>query len=126
MSSHSLDTQLDLLEAHLEDVAASLIGGSPAAAQASGATLQRLAVELIQMADAAGRVQLGSPQRMLRIKALAAGIATLRENLLRQLAYFERALEIVVPATREKATYAGSTTYGMPGRQSGAFKVLAA
>ncbi len=126
MSHKSLDSQLDLLEAHFKDVAASLIDGSPATVQANAEALQRLAVELIQMADNVGRVQLASPHRMRRIKALAGGIATLRESLLRQLAYFDRALEVVVPATREKATYAGSAAYGAPGRQSGAFKVLAA
>lgn len=126
MSHISLDTQLDLLESHFETLAASLIDGSPDAVQSSSVTLQRLAVELIQMADSVGRVQLGSPNRMRRVKALASGIADLRKNLLRQMAYVDRALEVVVPATREKATYSGGATYGQAARQSGAFKGLAA
>lgn len=126
MSHISLDTQLDLLESHFATVAASLVDGSPDAVQTHSVTLQRLAVELIQMADAVGRVQLGAPHRMRRVKALANGVAGLRENLLRQMAYVDRALEVVVPVTREKATYAGGATYGQAARQSGAFKVLAA
>jgi len=126
MSHSSLDIQLDLLEVHFEELRACLIDGSPAAVQSSGEKLQRLSVEFIQMADAVGRVQLDSPIRIRRIKALASGIASLRENLLRQLAYADRALEIVVPATRRTATYAGSGAYGNPVRQSGAFTALSA
>lgn len=126
MPDSSLDIQLGRLETHFKEVEACLIDGNATAMQAAGAKLQLLAVEFIQIADAVGRAQLGSPSRMRRIKALAGGIASLRENLLRQLAYVDHALEIVVPATRKKATYAGSATYGSPVRQSGAFTVLSA
>lgn len=126
MSHSSLDTHLDLLEAQVRELGASLIGADPTAVQAGGAALQRLAVELVHMVDGMGRGPLESPRRAHRIKALASGIATLRENLLRQMAYVDRALEIVVPVTRDKATYAGGGAYGKPVRQSGAFSVLAA
>jgi len=126
MSHVSLDSQLDLLESHFEALAAHLIDGSPLTLQTHSATLQRLAVELIQMVDLVGRAHFESADRIRRVKALANGVARLRENLLRQLAYVGRALEVVVPATREKATYSGGATYGQAARQSGAFKVLAA
>lgn len=121
-----LDTQLDLLESHFQALAASLTDGRPDALASGGAVLQRLAVELAQMAKGLAPAELTAPRRLQRIKALAGGIANLRENLLRQMAYVDRALEIVVPATREKATYAGGGVYGQPVRQSGAFSVLAA
>jgi hypothetical protein len=126
MSNFSLDIQLDALESQFKAVEDSLLTGIPAAVQSNGATLQRLAVEFIQMTEQVGRAQLDSPIRIRRVKELARGIATVRESLLRQLAYVDRALEIVVPATREKATYAGVGAYGNPVRQSGAFTVLSA
>jgi hypothetical protein len=126
MSHPSIDTQLSLLESQLKELGVSLMTGNPVAVQAGGAILQRLAVELVHMADGVGRDQLALPLRALRVKALASSVATLREALLRQMAYVDRALEIVVPVTREKATYAGGGAYGQPVRQSGAFSVLAA
>jgi hypothetical protein len=126
MSNFSLDIQLDALESQFKAVADSLLTGSPAAVQFSGATLQRLAIEFIQMSEQVGRGQLDSPSHIRRVKELARGIASVRESLLRRLAYVDRALEIVVPATRERATYAGIGAYGNPVRQSGAFTVLSA
>ncbi len=126
MPSFNLDTQLDLLESQFSALAASLMDGRPEAFLAGGAGLQRLAVELSQMVNGMGHAELKSSRRTQRVKALAGGIANLRENLLRHMAYVDRALEIVVPATRDKTTYAGSGAYGQPVRQSGAFSVLAA
>lgn len=126
MSHASIDTQLNLLESQLKELGASLMAGNPIAVQAGGLTLQRLAVELVHMADGAGHDQMALPRRALKIKALASSMATLREILLRQMAYVDRALEIVVPVTRDKTTYAGGGAYGQPVRQSGAFSVLAA
>ena len=126
MSHASLDIQLALLESQLKELGASLMAGNPTAVQAGGAVLQRLAVEFFHMANGVGRDQLASPHRALKIKALASNMAAMRETLLRQMAYVDRALEIVVPMTRDKATYAGGGAYGQPVRQSGAFAVLAA
>ena len=126
MSHASLDTQLNLLESQLKELGLSLMAANPAAVQAGGAILQRLAVELVQVVDGVGREQLALPRRALKIKALASNIASMREALLRQMAYVDRALEIVVPVTKDKATYSGGGVYGQPVRQSGAFSVLAA
>lgn len=126
MSYSSLDTQLDFLEAQFKELADSLLDGSSARVQSAGAALQKLAVEFVQTADELGHAQLLVSNRVLRLKTLASGIATVRESLLRQSAYVDRALELVVPAAQPQATYAGSRTYGGPVRQSGAFAVLAA
>ncbi|MES2581489.1 MAG: hypothetical protein V4627_02135 [Pseudomonadota bacterium] len=126
MQTSKLDTQLDLLESQFNTLAASLMDGKSDALLAGGAGLQRLAVEMAQMVEGLGHTEIKSPHRMQRIKVLASGVASLRESLLRHMAYVERALEIVVPATRDKATYAGGGAYGQPVRQSGAFSVLAA
>lgn len=128
MQHSPLDTQLDLLEAQYKELAASLVHGEPAAVQAGGAQIQRLAVELVQLSNGPQRAQLNTPRRLQRMRTLASGLASVRENMLRQMAYVDRALEVVVPSTREKATYGGGAggAYGQPVRQSGAFSVLAA
>jgi hypothetical protein len=122
----SIDDQLDLLEERFQALASSLIDGNPEVLQSASASLQILAVELVQMLNADGRGQLGASGRSRRVRALAGGLATVRENLFRQSAYVDRALELIVPATQQKSTYSGSRAYGGPVRQSGAFAVLSA
>jgi len=126
MQNTSLDTQLDLLESQLNALSASLLEGSPDTLVSGSAALQRLAVDLVRVTGGKGLEQLKQARQRRRVRVLATGLANLRENLLRQMAYVDRALEIVVPATRDKSTYAGSGAYGQPVRQSGAFSVLAA
>ena len=126
MQNTSLDTQLDLLESQLNALSASLLEGSPDTLVSGSAALQRLAVDLVRVTGGKGLEQLKQARQRRRVRVLATGLASLRENLLRQMAYVDRALEIVVPATRDKSTYAGSGAYGQPVRQSGAFSVLAA
>nr|WP_295775425.1 hypothetical protein [Rhodoferax sp.] len=126
MFTPSFDTQIDLLEAQFQDVSTALMGGDPAAMQSSFAAFQRLTIELVQMADGVERNQLRSPSRMRKIRALASGMVILRENLVCQSAYVERALEVLVPATRQKSTYAGSGVYGSSIRRSGEFAAFAA
>ena len=126
MQSSRLDTQLDLLESQFNILAASLMDGRSDAFLSDGARLQRLAVEMVRMVQAVGHAEFNTPSRMQRIKILAGGMANVRESLARHMAYVDRALEIVVPATRDKSTYASGGVYGQPARQSGAFSVLSA
>ncbi len=126
MLNMPLDHHLDLLEERLNILAAALIDDSPEIFQSTSASLQLLAVELVQILDANGRGELGGAVRAHRIRSLAGGLAAVRENLLRRSAFVDRALELIVPASQQKSTYAGSRTYGGPARRSGAFKVLAA
>lgn len=123
MPTPTLDEQLEVLEAQLNQLKAGLLEGNPAAVQAMGAAFQRLSIEFAQFAGSVGRTQLNSPQRIRKIKSLMAGMAALRENLMRQIAYVERALSIVLPKTPEKSTYGSGSTgaYGTPGRRSGTF-----
>jgi hypothetical protein len=126
MSKNLLDAQLDSLETQVNELSVSLFNADAMAVQAGGAMLQRLAVDLVQMTKGAGWSQLANPGRVQRIKAIAVGMASLRETLLRRIAYVSRALEVVVPVTRDQATYAGGGAYGKPVRQSGAFAVFSA
>ncbi len=124
--SFSFDAQICLLEAQFRVVSAALLDGGPVAIQSTSATLQRLAVELVQMVDETGRDQLNSPGHLQKLSVLASGMVALRENLVRQSAYVERALEVLVPATRQKSTYADSGVYGSSIRRSGEFTAFAA
>lgn len=126
MSTSHLDIQLEQLESKCHALQASLLSGNVAELQAGGTALQRLCVEFSQMAGEAGLRQLDISSRTQRVKAIASRIAVLREGLLRQLALVERGLEILVPATRDKATYATGGAYGRPVRQSGSFSFLSA
>jgi hypothetical protein len=57
---------------------------------------------------------------------LAAGLQMLRDNLSRQAAFNQQALQVVVP-TLPKSTYGGgSSVYGTVVRQGGVHKYLAA
>jgi hypothetical protein len=125
MAHTSIDSQIDLLEERFNLLAATVVDGSPDVLQSVSASLQLLAVELKQMLEAGGRDQLDVSGRASRVRSLAAGLSTVREGLLRQCAYVDRALELIVPGMQKKSTYPGSNAYGAPVRQSGAFAVLA-
>lgn len=126
MTYDSFSQQLDLLENQFTVLGASLVDGEPAKLQAASAQIQQLTVDLIQMADDVGRATLRAPGSLRRLQAMSIRLAAVRENLLRQSAYVDQALALVVPESRQKATYPGARTYGGPVRQSGAFSVLSA
>ena len=124
--THSLiDTQLDLVEQQIGELSAVLLRGDPHQVHAASATLQRVAVDLLQISEDVRLSSLREGARMQRIQTLANALQPLREGLLRQSAFVERALEIVMPAAQQ-ATYASGTRYGGAVRQSGAFRVLSA
>jgi hypothetical protein len=124
--THSLiDTQLDLVEQQIGELSAVLLRGDPHQVHAASATLQRVAVDLLQISEDVRLSSLREGARMQRIHTLANALQPLREGLLRQSAFVERALEIVMPAAQQ-ATYASGTRYGGAVRQSGAFRVLSA
>lgn len=126
MSFTSLEQQLDLLEYQFNEVSSALVDGDPVAVQSSSFALQQLSVDFVQIADELGRGCLAYTPLTLRLKALAEGLPSLRENLLRRSSYVERALQLVVPATQD-TTYAKTTgPYGSGVRQSGKFKAISA
>lgn len=127
MSHSSLDLQLDLLDSQIRELSASLVEDNASGLQEAGMRLQPLAVELVRLADAAGRHALGLQGRLIRLRHLSARLGMVRENLARRVAYVDHALTLVVPGTQQKSTYFGSIRgYGSPVRQSGAFSVLSA
>jgi hypothetical protein len=127
MTNLSPSAQIAVIEERFHGLTLALIDGSPELVQASSAVLQNLAVELVRLMNSAGGVRRAEWAGLMpRVKVLAHGLAVFRENLLRRAAYVDRALELVVPATREKSTYSGAGAYGAPIRQSGALKMMSA
>lgn len=126
MKHLSLADQMDLVEQQFNEASGVLVDGDPEQIERASATLQRLAIELVQIMGSAPRG--GGPVAPMRerLQALSDGVAVLRTIMLRRTAYVEQALQVVVPTVPD-ATYANSRgTYGPVLRQSGAFKVLAA
>ncbi len=126
MSHYSIHHQLDALENQLKELGDSLVGGDSDQLCIASTKMQQLAVGLIQTADMVGRSQLRTPAISQRIRTLSNGLTTVRENLLRQSAYVDHALAMVVPQTQQRTTYPGARAYGGPVRQSGTFSVLSA
>lgn len=114
------------VEHHFEDVSAALVSGEPMALAAASAALQQAAIGFSGLLQRLTPVDLKNRDLNLRLKSLADGMATRRETLIRRTVLVERALNAIVPAT-QNATYAQvSGPYGSPGKQTGAFKYLAA
>jgi len=127
MTHSHFDTQLDLIEQQFTELRSVVLAAHPQQVQAAASALQQLAVNLLQVADSKeGRAALQGRSRMQRIKSIANAIHPLREGLLRQSAYIDRALEVVMPSAQQQATYASGTPYGAALRQSGTFRVLSA
>lgn len=126
-----------MVPAHIEDalagvelvfneVAAALESGEPAALVAASAAMRQAALDFAGLLQRLTPTDLNHQNLKARIKKLADGMVTQREGLIRRTVLVEMELNTVVPATRS-ATYAGaSTPYGSAGKQTGAFKYLAA
>lgn len=130
--------QLDLVERQFNQVAAFLAAGDAPHLQAAAAMLQVLSVELQRLLPAqnhnqspnSGQTRQGGPASQAelrrRVLAMAKGLQVLRDNLSRQSAYNQQALQVVMPAP-PKSTYAGgSPVYGAVARQGGVHRFLAA
>lgn len=123
-------SSLDLVEQQFNEVSVLLASGDAVALEQASASLQALAVELMQALKASQRKELRAPEVVARIRTLSAGVGTLRDNLARRSALVHQALRIVVPQEAKSTYSAGGQgfgqIYGQPVQQSGAFKVLAA
>jgi hypothetical protein len=119
--------QLDLVEQQFNQVAAFLASGQAPQLEIASQALQALAVELARLLQAQSAAS-PAGQKVLRqrVVTLAAGLQMLRDNLSRQAAFNQQALQVVVP-TLPKSTYGGgSSVYGTVVRQGGVHKYLAA
>jgi flagellar biosynthesis/type III secretory pathway chaperone len=136
-----LIAQLDLVEQQFNRVAAFLANGDAPALQNASAELQRLVTELSRLLNASATVSARTStatasanrsslaaQKALRqrVQAMAQRLQFLRDNLSRQAAANQMALNVVVPAPAKSTYSGGSSVYGAVARQGAVHKFLAA
>jgi hypothetical protein len=125
--NNAMIKQLDLVEQQFNQVAAFLASGQAPQLETASQALQALTMELARLLPATVAASPASQKALRqRVVALASGLQMLRDNLSRQAAYNQQALQVVVP-TPAKSTYGGgSSVYGTVARQGGVQKYLAA
>ncbi len=119
--------QLDLVEQQFNQVAAFLASGQAPQLETASQALHALSVELARLLQSQEKASAASRKVLRqRIVALASGLQMLRDNLSRQAAFNQQALQVVVP-TPTKSTYGGgSSVYGTVAPQGGVQRYLAA
>jgi hypothetical protein len=124
-----LISQLDLVEQQFRQVAAFLAASDAPNLQTASSALHSLSLEFAGLLQSANTSRVSrSAQKTLRnrLLPLAAGLQMLRDNLSRQAAQNQMALNVLVPAPA-KSTYAGkSSVYGTVAQQGRVHKYLAA
>jgi len=126
MLSADLEQQLSDIEQQYAQLALAVEQGDTDALESVSVHLRHSAVELAHTLE---RAALDAPARQafaLRLQKVAAGVGVQRGGVARRAAAVERALNAVVPATREVTYGKAAGPYGAASRQTGAFKRLAA
>ena len=127
-----MNTVLKLEEAfaHAEhcfdELSQALMSGEPTVLAESSAKLQRAALELSLLMRRLSPTDPHVAAFKLRLKQLATGLNVRRESLIRRTVLVDRALNTLVPATVKSTYGASGKTYAAVGKQTGAFKYLAA
>ena len=126
MFSTLLEDALLNVEQRLNAVSAVLMSGEAVALETSSAALRQAAIDFSVVIKGLSAKDLDDERFKFRLKKIASGIASQRESLIRRTVLVDMALNTVVPAT-QSTTYAQvAGPYGSAGKQSGAFKYLAA
>lgn len=126
MLSAHIEEGLRGVEGRFNDLSAALLRGEPLALCAASEALRQGALDFSELLQRLTPAELTNRDLKLRLKILSDGMAVRRESLIRRTVLVERALNAIVPAT-VSATYSRvAGPYGNPGKQTGAFKVLAA
>jgi len=120
-----LEKALTEVELYFNDVSVALVS-EPLALATASATLRQAAIDFSALLQGLAPIDLKNQNLKLRLKRLADGMAVQRESLIRRTVLVERGLNAIVPST-QSATYAQvAGPYGSAGKQTGAFKYLAA
>ena len=121
-----IEKALAEVELCFDNVSAALVSGEPVALAAACASLRQASADCSKFVQQLTHIDRKNKKLKLRLKKIAQGMATQRESLIRRTALVEMALNAVVPATCD-STYAKAIgPYGSAGKQTGAFKYLAA
>jgi len=121
-----LEKALTDVECHFNAVSAALVSGEPLAVTVASAALRQAAIDFSALVQRLTPSDVKHKDVKARLTQIANGMALQRESLLRRTALVEMALNTVMP-TAPDATYAQTGgPYASLGRQTGAFKYLAA
>ena len=121
-----IEKSLTDAERHVAEVAAAILSGEPLSLGIASASLRQATLTLSDAVQRLSPVQRRDPRVSARVRKMAAALALQRESLIRRSVLVERALNTLVPATRDAGYAQGAGAYGRPGRQSGAFGRLSA
>ena len=124
-SAH-IENALSGVELCSTEVSAALVSGDPLALLSASSALRQAALDFSQLLQDLTPADLKNRDLKTRLKKLADGMASQRENLLRRSVLVERALNAIMPATLNTTYTQAAGPYGSVGKQSGAFKLLAA
>ena len=124
--STSIETFFANTERHVAEVAAAVVSGEPQSLGIASASLRQATLTLSDAVQRLSPAQQRDPRVSARVRKMAAALALHRESLIRRTVLVERALNNLVPATRDAAYAQGPGAYGRLGRQSGTFGRLSA
>ena len=114
------------VEHYFNDVSAALVSCEPIALAAASSVLRQAAIDFSEFLQRQAPIDLKSQSLKLRLKRLADGMGSQRESLIRRTVLVERGLNAIVPATLAPTYAQVAGPYGSLGKQTGAFKFLAA
>jgi|GEM_PF-1046258 len=131
MANSPIQSSLDTIDTHLQLVTRHLLDPQSGDVLQASTALQAAVLAFSQLAQRFPADLANQPQLKLRLRRMAAALASCRETLLRHTFITQSALSTLMPATREQ-TYAPAAgryprqPYGSAGRQSGEFRVISA
>lgn len=126
MSPAELEQLLTQIESQCQALALAVSQSEPEVICASSAVLQKLAMDTAHFFAAQPSAAHTSRADRARLKRATMSLTLHREQLIRRAAMNERALQALVPATREASYAQLAGPYGGAVRQSGAFTFLKA
>ncbi len=126
MSPAELEHLLSQVESQCHALAVAVGQSEPDVVRASSAALHKLAMDTAHFFAAQPNAAQTSRADCARLKRAAMSLTLQREQLVRRAAMNERALQALVPATREASYAQLAGPYGGAVRQSGAFSLLKA
>lgn len=125
MSPH-VDAALARIEHQLQEVSAALIQGEPSKLESASVNLCEVSRGLHALLSSISSTPQKNQDLERQLRSLVETMTLLREGLSRRAVSVERALVCMLPASQSPTYTKSSGAYSQPGRQSGAFKVLAA
>lgn len=130
MSLNRLEQTLQSIEAQLDLVSRALVSGDALEIEHTSSVMRDLSVKfsqhLPQLLQDQSSTLAPNASLKTRLKKISDCLSAQRGGLTRRTVAVESALNMLMPSTRSTGYSAQSARYSANGRQSGAFKVLAA